>query len=64
MLIIIVTIITQGARVTDDLRGDLQGSMFIRGGITQAIGVISFGKRATILASEVTRLIGGSFCLS
>lgn len=47
MLIIIATIITQGARVADDLRGDLQGSILIRGGIAQAIGVISFGKIAS-----------------
>ena len=44
MLIIIVTIITQGGRVAADLRGELGGFFFVRSGVFQAIGVISFGK--------------------
>ena len=44
MLVIIVTVITQGVRVPADLRGSLKGSLFIRDGIFQAIGVISFGR--------------------
>lgn len=44
MLVIIVTVITQGARVSKDLRGDIKGSLFVRDGVFQAIGVISFGK--------------------
>ena len=44
MLVIIVTVITQGIRVPADLKGNLRGSLFIRGGIFQAIGVISFGE--------------------
>ena len=43
MLVIIITILTQGARVPQDLRGDLKGNLFINGGVLQAIGVISFG---------------------
>ncbi|KAF1991094.1 amino acid transporter [Aulographum hederae CBS 113979] len=42
MLVILVTIITQGARIPSDLRGQLKGSIFINDGIFQAIGVISF----------------------
>ncbi|MCJ1470545.1 hypothetical protein MMC07_009191 [Pseudocyphellaria aurata] len=42
MSVIIITIIIQGERVPPDLRGDLRGSLFIRSGIFQAIGVISF----------------------
>ena len=45
MLVIIVTVITQGVRVPADLRGNLKGSLFIRDGIFQAIGVISFGRK-------------------
>ena len=44
MLVIIITILTQGARVPQDLRGDLKGNLFINDGVLQAIGVISFGK--------------------
>ena len=47
MLVILVTIITQGARVDADLRGGLKGSLFIRPGVLQAIGVISFGSLPT-----------------
>ncbi|MCJ1476694.1 hypothetical protein MMC13_005362 [Lambiella insularis] len=42
MLVIIVTVITQGARVPQDLKGNLRGSLLIRDGVFQAIGVISF----------------------
>ena len=44
MLIIIITVITQGVRVPENLRGNLSGSLFVRDGVFQAIGVISFGK--------------------
>jgi sodium-coupled neutral amino acid transporter 11 len=42
MVVIIVTVITQGARVPAEMRGSLSGSLFINSGIFQAIGVISF----------------------
>ena len=44
MLVIIVAIVTQGARVATEYRGDIQGSLFVQSGVFQAIGVISFGK--------------------
>lgn len=44
MLVIVVAIITQGARVAPELRGDLKGSLLVRSGVFPAIGVISFGK--------------------
>jgi len=44
MLVIIVTVITQGARVPSDMRGQLRGSILINNGVFQAIGVISFGE--------------------
>ena len=44
MIVIIVTVITQGAQVDPELRGNFRGSLVIRGGIFQAIGVISFGE--------------------
>lgn len=42
MIIIIVTIITQSFRVPPESRGQLRGSILIRPGIFEAIGVISF----------------------
>lgn len=44
MIVIIVTIIVQGGKVSLEDRGDLKGSLFIRNGVFQAIGVISFGE--------------------
>lgn len=43
MLIIVVTVISQGWRVSSDLRGQLKGLLLINSGLFQAIGVISFG---------------------
>ncbi len=43
MLVIIVTVVTQGLVVDQDLRGDLKGLLFINDGFFQAVGVISFG---------------------
>lgn len=43
MLVIIITVLTQGARVDSELKGSVVGSLGIKGGIFQAIGVISFG---------------------
>ncbi|KAL9617999.1 MAG: hypothetical protein Q9160_007247 [Pyrenula sp. 1 TL-2023] len=42
MLIIIITVITQGARVSKEMRGDFKGLLFINSGFFQAVGVISF----------------------
>ena len=50
---IIITVITQGARVPTDLRGDVKGSLFVRDGIFQAIGVISFGEELASLNLEL-----------
>lgn len=62
MLVIIVTVITQGARVPPELHGTLRGSLFINAGIFQAIGVISFGKCA-IFQKGFKWLIRRSICL-
>lgn len=43
MLVIIITVITQGPRVPTDMKGNLKGSLLIESGVAQAIGVISFG---------------------
>ena len=43
MLIIIVTVITQGPTVDTELRGNLRGLLFVNSGFFQAVGVISFG---------------------
>ncbi|KAF2479980.1 amino acid transporter [Neohortaea acidophila] len=42
MLIILITIVTQGPIQSPNLRGPLQGSLLINNGVFQAIGVISF----------------------
>lgn len=42
MLVILITVITQGPRVPSEMRGRLRGSILINSGIFQAIGVISF----------------------
>jgi len=42
MVVIVVTVIVQGFRVSSDLRGDVKGFIFINSGFFQAIGVISF----------------------
>lgn len=46
MLVITITILTQGARVPQDLRGNLKGNLIINDGVLQAIGVVSFGTKS------------------
>ena len=53
MLVIIITIITQGVRVPKDLRGDLKGELFVNSGFFQAVGVISFGECRSITSCAV-----------
>ena len=43
MLIIVITVITQGPRLPAEMRGPIKGSLLINDGVFQAIGVISFG---------------------
>ena len=45
MVVIVVTVITQGFRVPATSRGDIRGSLVVNDGFFQAVGVISFGKR-------------------
>ncbi|RMZ81003.1 hypothetical protein DV738_g2492, partial [Chaetothyriales sp. CBS 135597] len=42
MLVILVTVVTQGPRVDAELKGGIKSSLFINSGVFQAIGVISF----------------------
>ncbi|KAF2220135.1 transmembrane amino acid transporter protein-domain-containing protein [Elsinoe ampelina] len=42
MLVIIITVITQGPGVPAEMKGPIKGSILIHSGIFQAIGVISF----------------------
>lgn len=42
MVVIIVTVVTQGPMMPADSRGQLKGSLLINSGVIQAIGVISF----------------------
>ena len=43
MLVIILTVVTQGPRVDSEYRGNLRGSLLVNSGFFQAVGVISFG---------------------
>ncbi|KAI4289182.1 MAG: hypothetical protein L6R35_001552 [Caloplaca aegaea] len=43
MLVILISIVTQGATVPSELRGAVKGSLWTNPGVFQAIGVISFG---------------------
>lgn len=52
MLVILVTVITQGPRVDPALKGNLKGSLGIQSGIFQAIGVISFGACLPVLLAD------------
>ncbi|KAK2805385.1 hypothetical protein FQN51_000211 [Onygenales sp. PD_10] len=42
MVIIVVTVLTQGFRVPSESRGEIKGSLFVNDGFFQAVGVISF----------------------
>ncbi|KAJ6030239.1 uncharacterized protein N7446_000700 [Penicillium canescens] len=42
MIVIVVTVITQGFRVSSESRGDIKSHLIINSGFFQAIGVISF----------------------
>lgn len=50
MLIIVVTVITQGPRVPAEMKGPIRGSLIINNGVFQAIGVISFGEYSINIA--------------
>lgn len=57
MMVIIVTVITQGARIDSDLKGPLRGSLFVNDGFFQAVGVISFGMLDSTLSHARAMLI-------
>jgi len=63
MLVIVVAIITQGARVAPELRGDLKGSLLVRSGVFPAIGVISFGRAPLESLYAESADSSNSFCL-
>ena len=63
MVIIIVTVVTQGFRVPAELRGELKGGILIHSGIFEAIGVISFGKPQSHAILVMCILTYPSFCL-
>lgn len=43
MLIILITVLTQGPTVPQNMKGKISGSLIINDGVFQAVGVISFG---------------------
>lgn len=44
MIIIVVTVITQGFRVPAESRGEIKSLLLVNSGFFQAVGVISFGE--------------------
>ena len=62
MLVIVITVITQGPRVPEDMRGPIKGSLLINDGVFQAIGVISIGE-SSIKPDSNVELINASLCL-
>lgn len=61
MVIIIVTVVTQGAVVDPELKGNLTGLLFVNNGFFQAVGVISFGMQLPTAARLSTNT--SSLCL-
>lgn len=61
MLIIIVTVATQGAAVDSEHRGNLKGLLFVNSGFFQAVGVISFGMRGDLFIWHLADVV--SVCL-
>jgi hypothetical protein len=67
MVVIIITVITQGIRVPSDLKGKLGGSLIANSGFFQAVGVISFGESFSESFSalfQTNKLTSVSICLS
>lgn len=44
MIVIVVTVITQGFRVPSESRGEYKSILIVNSGFFQAVGVISFGE--------------------
>lgn len=63
MLIILITVITQGFRIPNESKGEIRGSLVINGGVFQAIGVISFGTFMYSMFSK-HKAYFISFCMS
>lgn len=48
MLVILITVVTQGTKLPASEKGDISKSLYINSGIFQAIGVISFGRSTSV----------------
>lgn len=55
MFVIVVAVITQGFRVPSESRGEVKSLLFVNSGFFQAVGVISFGKSASLKEPEVVQ---------
>lgn len=62
MIIIILTVIIEGAKTPAEQRGTIRNSLFIESGVFQAVGVISFGKFTTISVGSITNLLIAFVC--
>lgn len=64
MIIIVVTVITQGFRVPPEARGEIKSHLIYNTGFFQAVGVISFGEFQLFLLVVWRLLTTHSICLS
>ncbi|KAI5257108.1 putative amino acid transporter [Aureobasidium subglaciale] len=55
MLIIVVTVITQGPSVPAEMKGPIKGSLIINNGVFQAIGVISFDHNSLLIYGSLQK---------
>ncbi|KEQ59860.1 amino acid transporter [Aureobasidium melanogenum CBS 110374] len=55
MLIIVITVITQGPRVPAEMKGPIKGSLIINTGVFQAIGVISFDHNSLLIYGSLQK---------
>ncbi|KAH0148438.1 amino acid transporter, partial [Aureobasidium melanogenum] len=55
MLIIVITVITQGPRVPAEMKGPIKGSLIINNGVFQAIGVISFDHNSLLIYGSLQK---------
>lgn len=51
MIVIVITVITQGFRVPPEARGEIKSHLVFNTGFFQAVGVISFGKSQLFLST-------------
>lgn len=64
MIIIVITVVTQGFRVPSEARGEIKSHLLYNTGFFQAVGVISFGELWLFPPAIERLLTNHSICLS